>query len=211
MKKVLLVIVILTLAFSLFGCKSEQISHQPTEQEKTADRNITLVGDPAQELKMKYPGPELPESNIYVNAECGYKFAFPKEWVNWYFVNDNNPEIATVRFYGKSIRGTIMEKAILSEDFDYGLTMFFILSEDEAEKGFYDNLTKMGTAKGKDYYFGTTTDVSLAPIIEHKDFWFDSDEEIELTKKDWEKAKTMMEFYSPENIQNFIKNFSEIK
>ncbi|MBR4030223.1 MAG: hypothetical protein IKJ06_02360 [Clostridia bacterium] len=211
MRKVLLIIITFVITLSLFSCNSKQIQHQPTEQEKTADRNITLVKDPVSELKMKYPGPELPESNIYVNAECGYKFAFPKEWVNWYFVNDENPEIATVRFYGKSIRGTIMEKAILSEGFDYGLTMFFILSEEEAEKGFYDSITKMGTANGVDYYFATTTDVSLAPIIEHRDFWFDSDEELELTKKDWEKAKIMMDFYSSENIQNFIKNFSEIK
>lgn len=207
MKKILLAIIALVIVFCAFGCKSEQVSQQPF----SSDTNATGVKDPVEELKMKYPGPKLPESNIYINEEAGYKFAFPKEWVNWYFVNDENPEIATIRFYGKSIRGTIMEKAILSEDFDYGLTMFFILSEEEAEKGFYDSLTKMGTANGVDYYFGTTTDVSLTPIIEHQEFWFDSDEELELTNKDWEKAKIMMDFYSHENIQNFIKNFSEIK
>lgn len=206
-KKIIVTIILLTIVVLSFGCKNEQVEHQPL----SSDTNITGTNDPVEELKMKYPGPKLPESNIYINEELGYKFAFPKEWVNWYFVNDENPEIATVRFYGKSIRGTIMEKAILSENSDYGLTMFFILSEEEAEKGFYDSLTKMGTANGVDYYFGTTTDVSLAPIIEYKDFWFDSDEELELAKKDWGKAKIMMDFYSYQNIQNFIKNFSEIK
>ncbi len=210
MKKVLSVFVAFLIILTFCCCSKEQGSEQPKEESSSGDRNITVNEDPVKDLKMKYPGPELPESNIYVNEECGYKFVFPEEWTNWYFVNDENPQIATIRFYGKSIRGTILEKELLSGDFDYGLTMFFILSEEEAESGFYDSVTKIGTAKGVNYYFGTTTDVSIAPIIEHKDFWFDSDEEIELTKKDWEKAKSMMDFYSSENRENFIKGFSEI-
>lgn len=206
MKKGLVAFVAFLIVFAFLGCNKEQVSEQPI----SGDRNITLNEDPVNDLKMKYPGPNLPQDNIYVNEKCGYKFVFPEEWTHWYFVNDENHEIATIRFYGKSIRGTIMEKEILSEDFDYGLTMFFILSEEEAESGFYDSITKIGTAKGVNYYFGTRTDVSLAPLIEKKSFWFDSDEEMKLAKEDFEKAKSMMNFYSSENRENFIKGFSEI-
>ncbi len=198
------------IVFTFVGCSKAQVSEQPKEEISISDRNITLNEDPVKDLKMKYPGPELPESNIFVNEECGYKFVFPEEWTGWYFVNDEIPEIATIRFYGKSIRGTILEKEFLSADFDYGLTMFFILSEEEAGNGFYDSVTKIGTAKGVNYYFATTTDVSIAPLIEDKDFWFNTDEELKLAEEDFEKVKSMMDFYSPENRENFIKCFSEI-
>ena len=113
MKKVLFLLVAVLFIFTFLGCGKEQVSEQPKREISIGDRNITLNEDPVKDLKMKYPGPELPENNIYVNEECGYKFVFPEEWTNWYFVNDEIPEIATIRFYGKSIRGTILEKELL--------------------------------------------------------------------------------------------------
>jgi len=215
MKKIIITVIFTALLFS-FGC-----SNKPNQQEVNVNAEKTeFVREENQEEsdslesriekeKHKYSSPELPSSNIYVNEDCGYEFKLPSDWIGWYFINDDNPKAIDVRFYGKSIRGTVIEKTF-SENADFGLTMFFIISEEDASRGIYDNVTFIGTAKGVNYYFATTTDVSLAPIIGEGSFWFDeSKKEQELVKNDWEKAKTMMKFYSYENLNSLSNSFVE--
>lgn len=179
-----------------------------TEESDGAEQESESVEKRVETLKKDYPGPVLPESNVFTNEECGYTFEFPQEWSGWYFVNDQRPQSAVIRFYGKSLRGTVVEKAILSE-YDYGLTMFFILSEEEVNEGTYDSVKKIGTAKGVNYYFATTTDVSLAPIIGDGEFWFDEAEgQEELREADWKKVSEMQNFYNDEEC--LINAFKEI-
>ena len=173
------------------------------EQDNSLEKRI-------QQIKKEFPGVDVPTTNIYVNEECGYKFEFPEGWIGSYFVDDTDPECAVVRFYGKSIRGTILEKTF-SEDYQYGLIMFFIMSEETANNGTYDSVTLIGEAQGINYYFATTTDVSLAPLFNDGQYWFDEFEnEQQLMGNDCEKVKEMMTFYNYENIENLLNAFEEL-
>ncbi len=206
LKKITVILLLVVLA--VLGCSCQNNEQGTTETGVEVSENSVEIR--IAEVKKEFPGPILPTNSIYVNEECGYQLEFPQEWAGWYFVNDNNPQAAVVRFYGKSMRGTVLAKTF-SEDYDYGLTMFFILSEAEVNHGTYDSVTHIGTSKGVRYYFATTTDVSLSPLKAESDYWFDlSESECRRTENDWTKAQEMMEFYGSEDRAALKSAFSEI-
>lgn len=185
--------------------KTENVQNEIVKESENTEKDDLEVR--IQKEKQKWGAPMLPKNNVYVNEACGYEFEFPSEWTGWYFINDDNPRAVEVRFFGESLRGTILEKTFSSEC-DFGLRMFFILSEDEVVSGTYDNTTFLGTAKDANYYFATTTDVSLAPLIGEGAYWFDENaKEIERMKNDWKKAEEMMEFYAYDNRNNLSDAF----
>lgn len=207
MKKIIMTAAFILLLFA-FGCSNQGAEQNVnTEKAESVQKENDSLESRIEKEKKKWPLPKLPSNNIYVNEKCGYEFVFPDDWTGWYFINEENPQAIVVRFYGKSIRGTVLEKTF-SADADYGLTMFFILAEGELESGIYDSVTFIGTSKEVNYYFATTTDVSLAPLSGEGSFWFDkSSKEQELLKIDWKKAKEMMKFYSYENMSNLSDSF----
>ena len=222
MRKNIIILMLCLIVLFVSGCdmkNDNQINNDVAIDEETFskndDANIEETQDNSlekrvMELKEEFPGQKLPATNIYINEECGYKFEFPETWIGNYFVDDEVPECAVVRFYGKSIRGTVLEKTF-SADYDYGLTMFFILSEEAINNGTYDSVTLIGKARGINYYFATTTDVSLAPLFGDGKYWFDElESEKQLMNKDCEKVKEMMGFYNYESRDNLSKAFMEI-
>ena len=216
MKKLLVVLCLLCLLTACLGCKNT--SENVKEKQKTAvntesyiendiEKNGTTDEQSLEQRikseKEKFAQPELPADNIYINSKCGYKFEFPKEWLGWYFVNDTTPDYVTVRFYGKSMRGTVAEKYYF-ENADYGLRMFFIMSEQRLNEGEYDNVKLLGNVDGVNYYYATTTDVSIALLHGEGRFWFDEDlTEQELMKSDCEKVHEMYDFCTDsDNVKN---------
>ena len=208
MIKNILIFILCMIILSVSACNEN--NDNQTNDVKIEDMEDNSLEKRIQDTKEQFLGPDLPETNVYINEECGYKFEFPESWTGSYFIDDEFPECAVVRFYGKSIRGTVLEKTF-SEDYDYGLRMFLILSEEAVNNGTYDGVTLIGQARGVNYYFATTTDVSLAPIFGDGKFWFDeSESEQQLMKKDRQKVKEMMEFYNYESRDDLAKAFMEI-
>ncbi len=143
-------------------------------------------------IKEKYPGPELPTSNVYVNRQCGYKLTVPESWLGWYFIEDSNPECLEIYFYGKSIAGTVL---YLKDGFDeynnYGQFLFYIMTEAELKKGTYDSIRKLGTINGINYYSATGTGATLALLSHNYEAWEHYEGEVELVKKDWIQGDKM--------------------
>lgn len=153
-------------------------------------------GNYLSDIRGKYTPPVLPTNNIYVNKQCGYQLTFPKDWLGWYFIDDNNPDCISVYFYGKSITGsfymTYLSEKLEYEKRLYGLFMFSIMTKEVLEKGTYDSIRYVGTANGKDYYFATGTDAPLSSLITSNQCWNDiTHEELYLAEKDWEKVEQM--------------------
>ena len=220
MRKNILIIMLCLIVLFVSGCdmkNDNQINNDVAIEKEVVSKNDEANIEESQdnylekrvmELKGEFSGQKLPTTNIYINEECGYKFEFPEEWIGSYFVDDESAECSVVRFYGESIRGTVLEKTV-SAEYDYGLTMFYILSEEAINSGTYDSVTLIGKARGINYYFATTTDVSLAPIFGDGKYWFDElESEKQLMNNDCKKVKEMMKFY--ESRENLSKAFMEI-
>lgn len=196
MKKPAIAIILAVFLILFCGCAhNDRDTAKPDEPDK-----VQLSSQDSDTTAEPEDCPVMPQSNVYRNISCGYSFEFPASWQGYYFVNDDNPQAVTVRFYGKSFAGTAYEKETFGGD--WGLTIFFILSREEAQTGFYDNVTHLGSAGGIDYYYATTTDVSLAPLIEDmsggEDKSWDSDNK---------KLMEMIEFCSYENLGNLKNSF----
>ncbi|MBR2477118.1 MAG: hypothetical protein IKB50_03165 [Clostridia bacterium] len=219
MHKNILILMYCLIVLFLSGCSIKNDNHINNDVaiEEAVSKNDDVSIEETQddilekrvmELKEEFSGQELPATNIYINEECGYKFEFPENWIGSYFVDDEFPECAVVRFYGESIRGSVFLKTF-SKEYEYGLTMFFILSEEAVNNGTYDSVTLIGESRGINYYFATTTDASLSPLFGEGKYWFEElESEKQLVNKDCEKAKEMMEFY--ESRDNLSKAFMEI-
>ncbi len=172
--------------------KSEPAETKDTE-EATEKQNDTPFDWYA--IKEKYPGPELPTSNVYVNRQCGYKLTVPESWLGWYFIEDADPECLEIYFYGKSIVGSIWTR-YYSDIFDdkykaYGQLMFFVMSEDALNSGTYDSIRKLGTINGTNYYSATATSVTVEILDDGYEAWADYEGEPELMKNDWKQAQKM--------------------
>ena len=74
MKRSLLIVLVLLLSISLFGCVSE--------------KNQTPVPTPVPAPTPAPPQKEEPTSTVYKNAEYGFSFTLPESWKDYSIVND---------------------------------------------------------------------------------------------------------------------------
>ena len=215
MKRILSLILLLCLSLSLSACtlyESHQLAKplppEPTESptqvpSKTPRPSRTPYPTPS---PRPTPGPEptippkpvLPTGLEYTNEARGYKLTFPESFRGYYYVNDENPDHIFIAFYGKSKSGTIF----LLEHGRHGIPIFSVLLESEIDNPSpIDNKRLLGTAGGKNYYYGTGTDVFLSPLFVSEESigktsygGFVIDEtEYKLAKEDRARAEQMME------------------
>lgn len=131
----------------------------------------------------------------YINENLGYSLDFPKSWKGYYKIHENYGDI-TVAYYGDSEASKGNEHSALGED--GGIVMFFIVDEITAqnENGLLDSIQDIGVARGINYFYATTTDVSLSALYDESG---DNND-------DWDRAHEMMD-----DVPDILKTFKEIE
>jgi len=145
----------------------------------------------------------LPEqTTVYRNEKLGFELTFPKSWLGWYVVYEEEDENAiSVAFYGKSKMSNI--------DFEEygipGLHMFYIANETYIEEpSFLDNIMEIGIGRTGKLFYATRTDWPLGALA---DAGVISDEaESTLIELDYAKAIQMQN-----EIDDVINTFEAYK
>lgn len=145
------------------------------------------------------------ENNMYrtyINENLGFSLEIPSEWEGYYNIVENAQGIIFM-FCGESDACTQYNES--------GLLMFYIVNDEEVNSEALDSIRKIGTVQGISYYYATSTDVSLAPIMLVNDSLINDalekygEEQTEIMKKDWEKVQEMQE-----DIPNLLQSFREL-
>lgn len=138
----------------------------------------------------------------YINEDLGFSLEIPSEWEGYYNTVENTQSLAFM-FCGESDACTKYNES--------GLLMFYIVSDEVVNSEPLDSIRKIGTVQGISYYYATSTDVSLAPIMLVNDSLINDaiekygQEQTEIIKKDWKKAQEMRE-----DIPNLLQSFKEL-
>lgn len=140
----------------------------------------------------------------YTNENLSFSLEIPSEWDGYYNTVEKAQSMAFM-FVGECDACTKYNES--------GLLMFYIISDEilNEDRDVLDNVKKIGTAHGIDYYYATSTDASLGPIMSvNENFINDAieqygEEQTELMKRDWEKAQEMTE-----DIPDILQSFKEI-
>ncbi len=194
MRKIFLFVLMAILLLSS-ACSSSQEDAQP-QTNSDAIQNQKETND----LQQETVSIEAMKSGTYTNAELGFCLTFPESWNDWYTVDMPEDEVVRIKFVGKSKAGTT-----LTEDaYGGGLPMFYIISEKALANNVpWDSVKAIGTVDDVEFYFATSTGAEigvLRSVIEKNE---ETEEEIELTKKDLEKADEMFA-----EIEGILKTFS---
>ncbi len=144
------------------------------------------------------------EALVYKNEMLGFSLEFPESWRDYYLIHTSDDEnCIEVCFIGKS---NISKNFDESSGNPKGLPMFYICSEKYIEEdGFIDNLQKIGTSRGVDFYYFTSTDYPIGVLLDvYQSDCQDTDEK-NLAYQDFDKAKKM-----EEDIEFILKTFKSI-
>ena len=137
----------------------------------------------------------------YQDTDCGFQLDFPSSWEGWYQVDKTSNDSFSVDFVGKS--------AISQE---YQPEFFYIVSQASVDDhdSLLDSIKKIGTVKGINYYYATSTDDSFGPLWEIATSESAAnradDQEIKLAKQDWDQAQGMLK-----DVDDILKTFGPIK
>lgn len=204
--------IVIFIVIILSGCKYNENPINSTKQSYDPNSEQKTVADElyAKNLQENTTEKGTKSAIDYVNNELGFGITFPAHWKEYYKVTDTEGGIV-ISFYGKSLagRGATLEQ-------ENGLILFFILNEKTVLKEELDSVTKIGTAKGIDYYFATGRSFDLQPIalisdeelkrnLELYGSQIYNEYQIPLINNDWEKAQQMQN-----DIDTVIKSFTEI-
>lgn len=138
----------------------------------------------------------------YTNEKLGFSLEIPSEWDGYYNILENTQSIAFM-FRGESDACTKYNES--------GLLMFYIVSDEVVNSEPLDSIMEIGTVQGISYYYATSTDVSLAPIMLVNDSLINDaleeygEEQTEIVKKDWKKVQEMRE-----DVSKVLQSFKEI-
>lgn len=192
-KKVLIILsVVLTLS-TLVGCGNVSKNTQPTSF-------VTDVNASTQE--------DNKNGQTFTSKKLGVSIDFPKSWNDKFIVaesciNNSNIGYIEVRFFGTSMTGVGLVHGMANN----GLTMLYIGTTEGLNTANEDviNRKKIGTFKGRDYYYGTSTespevvlaDTNRVVLNKPKDA-----KELELCAKDLVTLKEMKK-----QVDDIIKTF----
>lgn len=143
-KKILIILSVVLTLCTLVGCGNVSKNTQTTSFD-------TDVNAPTQE--------DNQNGQTFTSKKLGVSIDFPKSWTNNFIVaesciNNSNIGYIEVRFFGKSMTGVGLGNGLLNSD---GMPMFYIgtLEGLNTRNGVLDNMKKIGTFKGKEYYYAT--------------------------------------------------------
>lgn len=139
----------------------------------------------------------------YINENLGFSLDIPLEWNGYYNIIENTQSV-TFMFCGES--------DICTKYNESGLLMFYIASDTMINSESLDSIRKIGKVQDVDYYYATSTDASLTPIMLVNNELINEAlemygvEQTELMKRDWERIQKMSD-----DIPNILQSFKEIQ